>query len=85
MPLRKVTAALSVQNPLSETRSYVSKCPSGISSLWTHAPNIGSSTKPTVSSVTIYPPYRKFYMWQLVILALHSFSYIWWPSEYTNI
>jgi len=35
VPLRKVTAAPSVQYPLSETCSYVSKCPAGILYLWT--------------------------------------------------
>jgi len=35
MPLRTVTSAPSVQYPFSETCSYVSKCPAGISYLWT--------------------------------------------------
>jgi len=35
MPLRTVTSAPSAQYPLTETCSYVSKCPSGISYLWT--------------------------------------------------
>jgi len=35
MALRTVTSAPYVQYPFSETCSYVSKCPAGISYLWT--------------------------------------------------
>jgi len=77
MPLRTVTSATSVQYPCVKI-SDRHIMPLNIGALH-HAPNISSSTKPTVSNIKKFPPYRNCYTWQLVTSALHSFSYIWWP------
>ena len=83
IPLRTVTSAPYVQYHFSETCSCVSKCPAGISYLWTVVYYTMHQTSAALLNlqchVTKFPPHRYCCTWQLVTSAWHTFSCIWWP------